>query len=69
MTPVPLTKPMIDLLLVLLDINRDLLDAHVLTRFGPRAGFEGRVPDENDMRVMRELELTQETIKVLEAAK
>ena len=59
MTPVPLTPDQIELLLVLLQINRDILYA--------------RVRDETTAvrktNLAAELELTKATIKVLEEAK
>lgn len=70
MPTVPLTDPQIDLLLVLCQINRDLLEQRVLRTFSPeQAGMYGRVPTERDMKMMRELDLTVATIKVLKEAK
>ncbi len=71
MPSVPLTPPMIDLCLVLLQMNRDLLDRYIAERFSPgkATSWKGRVPEAGDMAMMRERDLTLETIKVLEAAK
>ena len=66
----PLTDPMIDLLLILLEMNRDILDRQLAASFSPRAaGLFGRVPDQNDVRVIDELKLTRDVIKVLEEAR
>jgi hypothetical protein len=67
MTAVPLTRPMIELLLTLARVHRDELEHFIRGRFSFERG--GRIPAPGDVRDTKELELVEETIKVLEEAK
>jgi hypothetical protein len=63
-----LTDAAIELLLNLLQINRDALSASIAHSFSPEVvGIYGRVPDEGDVRSSQDLKLTTELITMLKA--
>ena len=67
MKTLTLSDDSIELILVLLQEHRDILDRAVRRSFSVEAtGIFGRTPTKHDMRTANELLLTQETIKVLE---
>lgn len=70
MPAVPLTPEMIDLVLFLCQTHSDELNTRLVRSFMlVQGGDLGRLPDERDVRIVKELELTRATYKVLEAAK
>jgi len=67
MKTVTLTPESVDLLLVLLQAHRDMLEHDIKLRLGPRAaGWSGKVPTNGEVREAQELLLTTGLIRTLE---